>query len=225
MDNKIIEKIKKLMALSKSSNENEAELAMMRAQELLVKHHLTMNDIKDKDTKTNKLNILEIDLIIGKRITGWKIALANVLAKNFRCETFVATMLSGGKKLRVVGGEEDAKVVEILFTYAIGFIDSRSRSIRRLLRKQSETARGSTQSYITGFLEGLATHFENQINDNIEWGLILVTPVEIDDYINKKYNYCKSKPISINLSSGNNPDAFQKGFDDGKDFNNNKKLN
>jgi uncharacterized protein YoaH (UPF0181 family) len=35
---KIVEKIQKLLALSESSNENEAKLSMLKAQELLAKH-------------------------------------------------------------------------------------------------------------------------------------------------------------------------------------------
>ena len=42
MDEKLIEKIKKLLALSESSNENEAKIAMLKAQELLAKHKLSI---------------------------------------------------------------------------------------------------------------------------------------------------------------------------------------
>lgn len=47
MDIKIVERIKKLLALSESSNEHEAQLAMLKAQELLVKHKLTIKEVKE----------------------------------------------------------------------------------------------------------------------------------------------------------------------------------
>ncbi len=48
-ENKIIlEKIKKLIALSESPNESEAAAALSKVQVLLAKHDLTMTDIKQK---------------------------------------------------------------------------------------------------------------------------------------------------------------------------------
>ncbi|MFR2890971.1 MAG: DUF2786 domain-containing protein, partial [Clostridium butyricum] len=42
----IILKIQKLLALSKSSNENEAQNAMLKAQQLLIKHKLSLKDVE-----------------------------------------------------------------------------------------------------------------------------------------------------------------------------------
>ena len=47
MDTKVIEKIQKLLALSESSNENEAHAAMLRAQALLAKHKLSLKEVKE----------------------------------------------------------------------------------------------------------------------------------------------------------------------------------
>lgn len=45
--NGIIDKIKKLLSLATSDNQNEAELASKKAQELLIKHNLEKADIKE----------------------------------------------------------------------------------------------------------------------------------------------------------------------------------
>lgn len=51
---KIIEKIRKLLSLSENnSNSSEAELAMLKAQELLLQYKIEMNEIKD----TKKVNL------------------------------------------------------------------------------------------------------------------------------------------------------------------------
>lgn len=44
-DNKIIDKIEKLIALSSSDNENEAKAAMLKAQELMAKYEIEMSQI------------------------------------------------------------------------------------------------------------------------------------------------------------------------------------
>ena len=51
MDNKLIEKIQKLLALSGSSNENEAKAAMTKAQELMLKHNIDMRSVKEHDSE------------------------------------------------------------------------------------------------------------------------------------------------------------------------------
>lgn len=43
MNDQIIKRIKKLLSLSQSHNENEAQLALVKAQELMIKHHIEEN--------------------------------------------------------------------------------------------------------------------------------------------------------------------------------------
>ena len=44
-ENKIIEKIEKLIALSGSDNENEAKAAMLKAQELMAKYEIEQDRV------------------------------------------------------------------------------------------------------------------------------------------------------------------------------------
>ena len=50
-DNKIIDKIEKLIALSNSDNENEAKAAMLKAQELMAKYEIEMSQINPDKAK------------------------------------------------------------------------------------------------------------------------------------------------------------------------------
>jgi hypothetical protein len=45
IDQKIIDKLQKLLALSASDNENEATLAMKKAEELMREHNLSVADV------------------------------------------------------------------------------------------------------------------------------------------------------------------------------------
>lgn len=52
-ENKIIDKIEKLIALSGSDNENEAKAAMLKAQELMAKYQIE----QDRINPGNKRNV------------------------------------------------------------------------------------------------------------------------------------------------------------------------
>lgn len=67
MDTKIIERIQKLFALSESSNEYEAQVAMLKAQQLIVKHKLSLREVKEFKVyssliKERKTKIIEVSI-------------------------------------------------------------------------------------------------------------------------------------------------------------------
>ena len=79
----IVEKVQKLLALSHSPNEHEAKTAMLKAQELMLKHKVTMKDV-EQDVKK--------DIVITTthqkfKNTKWKAILAKVISDNFMCES------------------------------------------------------------------------------------------------------------------------------------------
>lgn len=72
MNKEVIEKVKKLLALSKSSNEHEASTAMLQVQKLLVKYKLSMREIEEFEGKQT-VNVVE-DLSDISTSTGrWKV--------------------------------------------------------------------------------------------------------------------------------------------------------
>lgn len=79
----IILKIQKLLALSKSSNENEAQNAMLKAQQLLIKHKLSLKDVELYSSENIKVDSFNTE----QRFRGqsWKSNLAQVIADNFSC--------------------------------------------------------------------------------------------------------------------------------------------
>lgn len=79
----IIIKIQGLLALSKSSNENEAQNAMVVAQRLLIKHKLSIKDVEQYKDENIKIN--ENRTGVKFRGLNWKSNLARVIADNFGC--------------------------------------------------------------------------------------------------------------------------------------------
>ena len=66
----MIEKIKKLLALSKSPNENEARVALLKAQEIMAKHHISERDL-DETEEENEIIMLETNISYTSRTNSW----------------------------------------------------------------------------------------------------------------------------------------------------------
>ena len=82
-DDQLLEKIKKCLALSKSSNEYEAAAALQMAQKLMAQHGidhktLALSDIKESRSRSGA----------GERPAKWESQLAYVVGKVFGCAAF-----------------------------------------------------------------------------------------------------------------------------------------
>jgi hypothetical protein len=84
-------KIKKCLALSKSSNANEAGIAMRQAQALMAEHMLTPEDVALADINTKECSTRTNS---GPK---WEVALGNIIATAFGCS--VLWTRDGGRLL------------------------------------------------------------------------------------------------------------------------------
>ena len=78
MNDRILDKIKKCLALAGSSNPNEAETAWRQARKLMDTYRLEMKDIHASEACTTRQSV-------GKRPPVWLLALAQACAKAFNC--------------------------------------------------------------------------------------------------------------------------------------------
>lgn len=81
MNDNIINKIKKCLALSKSPNPGEAAAAMHKAQELMEKYQISMEEVQLSD-----VNEIRRKREKRKGIIAYEGVLANVIAEVFGCE-------------------------------------------------------------------------------------------------------------------------------------------
>ena len=107
----IVEKIKKLLALAKSSNEHEAALAAGHAQRLLSEHNLEMSDI---DTAVKPDSADKVDVIVPKNLPKWLRYLSSGVSTAFDCQT-VHFPASG--KMAFIGVGADVAVASYTFDY------------------------------------------------------------------------------------------------------------
>jgi hypothetical protein len=130
-DNPIIEKIKKLLALSNSCNEHEAALAASHVQRLLSEHNLAMADIETspKPEKADK-----VETAVAKTMPKWLRHLCSGVSDAFDCQA-IHNPSTG--TMTFIGVGTDVQIAAYTFTYL-------DKTIRRLcaayMKRQVGTA-------------------------------------------------------------------------------------
>lgn len=214
---KIMEKIKKVLALSKNNpSQEEAAAALLMAQKLMVEHNLTMEEVEGVTDKDREAQV-DYSVMSGSH-TAWKVALAVIIGNNFKTE-----VLRAGAGFCFIGMEEDVQLTVSLFNLASDIIDKGMKKVRRDARKKGYFTDGLAGDYVHGFLDGLQAKFAEQV-EREGWALILVKP---DAVVKKTQELATGKPSKVKdrLGRQGNQRAYQEGYRAGKNLNSQKQLN
>jgi hypothetical protein len=107
----LVIKIKKLMALSKSSNENEAALAAAKAQELLVKYNIEMSQVENVKLDREETRLVnDFKELFGLNVIEWKRDLAFAVAKGNLCKGVYS-----GKGMYFLGKKANVEVAQFMY--------------------------------------------------------------------------------------------------------------
>jgi hypothetical protein len=123
---KLIEKIRKLLALAGSSNEHEAALAAEKAQAMLAEYNLSLADIDD-DKESD-------DFVIDKELENdsfpWKRQVAVMVAKLYFCtyfftqfKRFVNQRIVRLDRHNFVGAQHNIAVTKAMFVYLVATVE------------------------------------------------------------------------------------------------------
>lgn len=211
MNNDVMLKIQKLLALSESSNENEAKNAMLKAQQLLIKHKLTMQEVQAAKITKVELSTKETDVTFTR--AKWKTTLATVIAENFCCYNYIARC--GTNRIVFMGKKEDVYICNLVFKYALDTIDANVKALQYAYYKKIKSAKGLQSDYAIGFTLGLKKSFDAQKKQNSEWGLVLTKDKAVEDAF-KSINFTKS--ISFGSKYNGHSQAYNAGKKDGEKF-------
>lgn len=228
VDEKIIDKIQKILAkTSNNSSEHEVQVAMLKAQEMLMKHGLTMADIIQSEETVREKEVINIKVTQKGKTLWWVKSLSSVIGKNFRCTPLIYTF--GGKSsIAYVGLKDDVEVAQRVLAFAIDNIKYYSTEYVNnlvadynkdwLKNKNIKTARdfvGEKNNYIQGFIHGIKIKFEEQVAKN-NWGLILVQDNAVTEYI-KGLNTKRGR-TERNFMTSSDTTHFDNGVKQGKQF-------
>jgi len=152
----VMRKIQKLMSLSGSSNENEAEQAMLKAQDLLLKHNLEKPSLIDaNDEKWILKRVLK-----EKRRTTKMSAICSILSTFFvsvvfnRSQDFVC--------LQILGAAVNVDIAE----YVALFLDDELERLWLNCKKQHKSLQGlvAKNSFFSGIAHGYCAKADAQKN-------------------------------------------------------------
>ena len=208
-DSKIMEKIRKLLALGENNkNENEAQSAILKAHELMAEH-----GINAVATENQKISYTE-ELCKHRGNREFRKSLSSVIAVNFRCKNF----FRGGQVI-FFGRSNDAKIAKEVFEYAYGFAYKESNRVLAQMRREGYSGDGVINSYASGFILGLKEKLGEQ-----SVALMIITPPDVTDKYAEMSKDWKKDKSKFTLSSGGNLSAFNRGLNDGRTVMNGRKL-
>lgn len=205
-------KIKKLLALSQSSNPNEAKAALLKAQDLMLKYNLLI------DYETDTPEIITDSLAIKHQ--KYHLMMASIIADNFRTRAW-----SGLNTVYFIGYKEDVIASKSCMDYLINesykcysqYIYENEASLPPITIAYSKYL---CRQWMEGFVSGVQDSFDERKN-NPEYELMLITPAEVK----KEYDKLNLYNQSLRIKEATNRDAFDAGFAEGKQVMDRRSLN
>ena len=185
MDN-IKNKIVKLLALSESSNANEAKAALLKARELMAEHKLNLTDVVPEKQPVVRATI---GIFCTKMTDQWAVYLNKIVAEHYCCVAYRHIHHKGDKRaeLGLIGLKDDFEICKRIMLYAFESIQSRCTEFKRNGKKNGDSGRdirSRCNAYGWGFCAGLSDAYDRQDETHQEWRLALVPPKEVRDVVN-----------------------------------------
>lgn len=200
---KIVERIKKLLSLAGNNpSEEEASAAMLKAQELMAKYGVELS--LDETADEEEISIQQCNVGTGK---AWKSRLASIVADNFKCKTFCY----GKQTFCFYGHETDAKIAKEVFEYLLNLGHKNAMKARAEIKKERGVGDGAYNSYVLGFLAGIKTKLDEQST-----ALMIVVPVDVKEQYATFIAGAKTLAQKSLTSGGIIDSAYAKGKTDGR---------
>lgn len=201
MNDQIIKRIKKLLSLSQSHNENEAQLALVKAQELMIKHHIEENQISFDELP--KIIHLTTDYYFTNYKNFYLCDGIDELSDLYLCKVvFVRNKHSSKQYIRIIGNENDCRILQKVIGFIKSNVDGWTRQLKKdYLLDDNQMINNCKNDYGLGFCRGLKSLLEMQ-RDRIqqEEGLVVTTPKEAQDYVDSLEGLLSLKNANISYN-------------------------
>jgi hypothetical protein len=152
---KILDRVRKLLELAKSDNVNEAGNAAKQAQILMSRHAITeaMVDVEADDDEA--MEEIETGLLHreGRQLATWKGRLGMVMCEVNQCKCY-----RNGPSLRIIGRPSDATTVRYLFSYV-------AREIERLCAQEADLRGNPGRTWRNNFRLGATEEVNRRLRE------------------------------------------------------------
>jgi hypothetical protein len=206
IDSTILNKIKKLLAMTASPNEAEAAVAMAKAHQLLKEYNLAIEDIE----ADNRFDIKEETYLTFERERKWKtLLITDVCAANF-CS--ILKGLGQTITIKIVGKEHNILATKIMLDYLFGTIERIAKNVPVAHR----------ESYKLGVVSTLGHRLQDIKKQDMSecTALVVQEKANINQYFNERGGISTSI-ISYKATNGT---AYHKGRVDGENISLNQQI-
>ena len=197
---KMVDRVKKLLALAGNNpSEEEAKLALMRANALIAKYNLDLSEETGEQ--------VEYVVVTAKHSNneGYRIPLASVIAPSFRCKVIIV-----GNTVCFFGRKQDAEACVEVYNYVYRISHNIGLRLERQARKEGRNTHGVANSYWKGFIAGISKELSEQCR-----ALMVVVPEDVKEEFSNRYQGCKSYGGGMR-DTGYSHSAYNQGVQDGQ---------
>ncbi len=145
LNNNLLEKINKLLALANSPNENEAALAAEKATELLTKYNLSLADLGPDSEEKITTGTVETT----SRYVTWKMLILAGIATANGCR---AMRSKNNGNMTLIGTSTNIAVSQSLYEYL-------TKAVERLAKRH----KGKGRAFLHAFRVGCATRLRHRL--------------------------------------------------------------
>jgi len=156
----VIDKVKKLLALSKSSNANEAAAAAAAANKLIDQYRLAEAELETSDDLCEDIMEDTDSFYESGRLTQWKSSLACQLAKHYGCAIYNNKSYRKNS-YKLVGRKSDIEVVRYMFTWLFLEVDRLSDSASKGSGRDRSAGKIFSNSFCSGAVVGISSKLES----------------------------------------------------------------
>lgn len=209
----IISKIKNLMKLTEEgsgASDNEVQIAMLKARELMAKYNISISETQDVSNRT--FQVFDTGILYNQRYSVWKLPLAKVIAKYHTCSVVSLKFeRKQSREVRFVGEGENPEIVATIFKSIVPYLEFKIYAIHdKYSHYNSKDRYILSDSYVKGFIDGLKKHYDSQNESDPGMAIMVTTPQSVSDYIKtlkKTKVQTGGKPIDKS--------HYNKGYEDG----------
>jgi hypothetical protein len=207
----IRELINKLLALSNSPNEHEANAALEKAQELLEKYNIDTNSLKEDERKP-LVQFVKVEFKLGKDL--WRHTLANAIATTNFCAA-----VKSGETCVILGRYINVQAVIELIKWILPQVSRLANiSVSQMPPYQINVAK---KAYLLGISTRIFTRLKTLKEHKTEFVTALIVSInqELNDELNKMFGKLETikRPIVDN-------ESFRQGYNDGSKVSVSKNL-
>ena len=207
VDQHLLERIAKLLALAESSNEHEAQAAMSAAQRLMLKYNI--------DLAISGRAPAHAFCHLGEptgRVSEAQRILAGILGDHFFVQTIwvpVWRALEGkrGSVLEICGAQANLELAE----YVHAFLNMTAERLFREYRKTASGKGAKRLTFMAGVMAGFRDRLERERKKSKAHGLVWVGDAGLDDFFRKRHPRIRWTRYAV----GHGSEAYTRGREAG----------